>query len=149
MNSQIALPIDTKTFLELAAFLKENNDPRDPVEVANQAIWYWMESASWKPELLKETDARGYQWKNLFLPAGTQIRMQYKGSYFYAMIDGDEMIYESESTSPASFANKVTQSSRNAWRDIWVKRPQDTEWKLANDLRDLSSKSDKLLAELD
>jgi hypothetical protein len=149
MKSQIAIPIDTKTFLELAEFLKEKNDPRDPVEVADQAIWYWMDNASWKPELLRDTDASGYQWKSLFLPAGTQIRMQYKGSYFYAMIEGDEMMYEGESTSPASFANKITQSSRNAWRDIWVKRPQDSEWKLANALRGPSTAADKLLSELD
>lgn len=136
MESKIAPLIDTKTFLALADFLKESNDPRDPAEVIDQAVWYWMDNAAWKPELLEKTNARGYQWKSLFLPSGTQIRMQYKGSYFYATVEGDELIYDGESTSPANFANKITQSSRNAWRDIWVNRPQDSEWNLANDLRD-------------
>jgi hypothetical protein len=135
MKSQIAPLIDTKTFLALVDFLKENNDPRDPCEVVDQAVWYWMDNASWKPELLEKTDALGYQWKNLFLPSGTQIRMQYKGRYFYAVVKGDDLIHDGKSTSPANFANNITQTSRNAWRDIWVKRPQDSEWKLANDLR--------------
>ncbi|MFM9913376.1 MAG: hypothetical protein ACKVN9_07580 [Methylophilaceae bacterium] len=135
MKTQIAIPVDTKTFLRLADFLNEHADPRDPVTIVEDAIWYWMDNASWKPELFSKTDARGYQWKNLFLPTDTQIRMQYKGIYFYAKVDGDEVIYENEPISPATLANKITQSSRNAWRDLWIKRPKDAEWKLADDLR--------------
>ena len=135
MKTQIAVPVGTEQFLELADFLRSNNDPRDPVDVVATAIEYWMDNASWKPELLSESDTRGYQWKSLFLGDGTQIRMQYKGTYFYAKVEGDEIIYQGKSISPGSLANTIAGSSRNAWRDLWIKRPDDKEWKLADDCR--------------
>ena len=135
MNTQISIPVPTELFMELINFLRENNDPRDPVHVVTNAIGYWMDNASWKPELLAKTDLRGYQWKNLFMPSGTQIRMQYKGSYFYAKIEGDELIFNGNPISPSTLANTITSSSRNAWRDLWIKRPTDTEWVLADDCR--------------
>lgn len=135
MKTQISIPIHTQQFLELANFLRSNGDPRDPVEIVSVAIDYWLDNASWKPELLSESDTRGYQWKNLFLPSGTQIRMQYKGAYFYAKVDGDEIIYDGQPISPGSLANTIAGNSRNAWRDLWIKRPEDKEWKLADECR--------------
>ena len=135
MKTQISVPIYTQQFLELANFLRSNGDPRDPVEIVSVAIDYWLDNASWKPELLSESDTRGYQWKNLFLPSGTQIRMQYKGAYFYAKVDGDEIIYDGKPISPGSLANTIAGNSRNAWRDLWIKRPEDKKWKLADECR--------------
>ena len=135
MKTQISVPIYTQQFLELANFLRSNGDPRDPVEIVSVAIDYWLDNASWKSELLSESDTRGYQWKNLFLPSGTQIRMQYKGAYFYAKVDGDEIIYDGKPISPGSLANTIAGNSRNAWRDLWIKRPDDKEWKLADECR--------------
>ena len=135
MKTQISVPVDTEQFLGLVDFLRSNGDPRDPVEVIGIAIEYWQDNASWKPELLAVSENRGYQWKNLFLPEGTEIRMQYKGSYYYAKVEGDAIIYEGNPISPGSLANSITSSSRNAWRDLWIKRPQDREWKLSDDCR--------------
>jgi hypothetical protein len=150
MKTQISIPIKTEQFLELAEFLRNNNDLRDPVFVVSEAIDYWIQNASWKPELLAQSDARGYQWKNLFLPDGTQVRMPYKGVYYYARVEGDQIIYEGKPISPGSLANTVASSSRNAWRDLWIKRPEDKEWTLANDCRrDTQIETDKLLAGLD
>ena len=61
--------------------------------------------------------------------------MQYKGQYHYAKVEGDHLVHEGEPTTPGSLANTVAGSSRNAWRDLWIKRPADTEWRLADDLR--------------
>lgn len=135
MKTQISVPVQTEQFLELVNFLSSNGDPRDPVEIVSIAIDYWLDNASWKPELLSASDTRGYQWKNLFLASGTQIRMQYKGAYFYAKVDGDAIIYEGKPISPGSLANTIAGTSRNAWRDLWVKRIEDKEWKLADECR--------------
>lgn len=135
METQIAVPVNTTLFLDLANFLRGNGDSRDPVEVISTAIEYWLDNASWKPELLKESITRGYQWKSLFLPDGTKIRMQYKGAYFYAKVEGDEIIYDGKPISPGSLANTIAGSSRNAWRDLWIKRPSDKEWFLADECR--------------
>ena len=135
MNTQLSIPIDTEQFLALIDFLRSNGDRRDPTMAVADAIDYWMDNASWKPELITTSISRGYQWKNLFLPDGTEIRMQYKGVYSYANVDGDVLLYSGKPFSPSTMANTVTGSSRNAWKDIWVKRPGDADWCLADDLR--------------
>lgn len=150
MNIDVAVPIPTQQFLELSDFLRSKNDQRDPVMAVRDAIDYWLQNADWKPELLAQSATRGYQWKSLFLPEGTEIRMPYKGTYYYAKVEGDEIIYEGKPISPGSLANTIASSSRNAWRDLWIKRPDDKEWKLSDDCRrENRQRTDKLLAELD
>ena len=138
MKTYISIPVETDQFLELVDFLRSNGDPRDPVGMVSTAIQYWLDNASWKPELLAESNTQGYQWKTLFLPNGTEIRMQYKGAYSYANVEGDSIIFKDKAISPGSLANTIAGSSRNAWRDLWIKRPEDKEWKLADDCRDES-----------
>lgn len=143
MNSQISVPVPAKLFLELVDFLREQGSDRDPVQAVSDAIDYWMENASWKPaDLMPEifaTKSPGYTWKYkddaIFLPHGTEIRMPYKGQYHYARVEGDEIKYKGAPTSPGAFANVVADSSRNAWRDLWIKRPGDKEWALADKCR--------------
>lgn len=135
METRIAVPVPTQLFIDLAEFLRSKGDMRDPVIAVSDAIDYWMSNADWKPELLRDSAGRGYQWKSLFLPDGTEVRMQYKGQYHYAKVEGDHLVHEGEPTTPGSLANTVAGSSRNAWRDLWIKRPADTEWRLADDLR--------------
>ncbi len=138
METQISIPLPTRQFLDLAEFLKCQGDARDPVQAVADALDYWMDNASWKPELLRQAPASnllGYQWKSLFLPAGTEVRMQYKSQWHYAKVEGDRLIYEGEAITPGRLANTVAGSSRNAWRDLWIKRPGDAEWLLADDCR--------------
>lgn len=137
----IGVPISVAQFTKVADFLREKGEPNaNPIDCISLAIDYWMDNAGWKgvylnsPELYPSS-GEGYHWKDLFLPDGTQARMKYKGKYYNACVDGDSFVYEGINLSPSEFANKVTHSSRNAWRDIWVKRPQDREWILADDLR--------------
>ena len=135
MFEHISVPITSTIFLSLAQFLKEKGDTRSPVQAISDAVDYWMENADWKPELLRQNAGRGYQWKALFLPDATEIRMQYKGTYHYANVEGDQITFDGQSMSPATLANNIAGSSRNAWRDLWIKRPSDYEWKLADECR--------------
>ena len=135
METQISVPVSTKQFLELAHFLRSKGDQRDPVLAVADAIDYWMQNADWKPELLCQSTGHGFQWKEIFLPDGTEVRMQYKGQYYYASVEDDQLMYQGNSTTPSRLSNTIARSSRNAWRDLWVKRPTDVEWYLANDLR--------------
>jgi|KBSSwiStaDraftv2_1062776.scaffolds.fasta_scaffold10095535_1 hypothetical protein len=41
-----------------------------------------------------------------------------------------------------------TYFSRNAWRDLWIKRPEDKEWKLAGECRGKEKATQKLIQEL-
>src|SRR6476646_791733 len=68
--------------------------------------------------------SRGYHWQNVFLPNGTQLKMQYRSRDHFAEIRHQQLYHEGTSTSPSQFACRVADNtSRNAWRDIWVKRP--------------------------
>lgn len=143
MNTHISIPIPTTTFLLLVDFLREQGSNRDPVEQVTEAVHYWIDNASWKQEDLMpetfESSHQGFTWKyrdtSLFLPDGTEIRMRYKEQYHYAKVVGDEITYQGQSLSPGALATVISGSSRNAWRDLWIKRPKDSDWILADDCR--------------
>ena len=102
METHISIPIPTHKFLLLVDFLREQDSDLDPVIAVQNAIDYWLDNASWKPELLPPpgSDARGYNWKSVFLPHGTEIRMRYRSAYKYAKVEGDEILYEGQPTTP-------------------------------------------------
>ena len=78
----------------------------------------------------------GYHWAPIFLPNGTQIRMEYKKELFNAVVKNNKVMFEEESYSPSELARNIAAgTSRNAWRDLLIKRPGDTNWALAYDLR--------------
>jgi hypothetical protein len=80
--------------------------------------------------------SRGYHWQNVFLPNGTQLKIPYKSRDHFAEIRHQQLYYEGTPSSPSQFASRVaSNTSRNAWRDIWVKRPDDKDWLTANRLR--------------
>ncbi len=64
---------------------------------------------------------RGYQWKDLFLPEGTELRMSSAGHAYHARVTGDAIIYKSRTVSPRGFTLAVAGNGRNAWRDVWIR----------------------------
>ena len=132
----ISVPISTSTFIGLVDFLREKNSPRDPLEVIEAAIDYWIDNADWKNEILSPVSmATGYSWKSLFLHSGTALRIRYNSEYHYAKVIGDKLMYDGTSVSPNQFAMMVAGCARDAWRDVWVKRPGDSDFLVANFLR--------------
>ena len=132
----INVPIPTSKFIGLVDFLRERNSPRDPLEVIESAIDYWMDNADWKEEILSPVSmATGYSWKSVFLPSGSALRIRYNSEYHYAKVDGDSLIYDGESVSPNQFAMKVAGCARDAWRDVWIKRPGDSDYVVAKSMR--------------
>lgn len=135
-TSTVAVPVSTETFLALYEFLKGAGADLDPVEAVERSIDYWIDNAAWKPELSERRAAsRAYRWKEVSLPDGTEVRMKYRGEYHHARIDGDTFVARGKRSSPSQFARAVTNTSRNAWRDLEVKRPHDRAWVLAANLR--------------
>ena len=132
----------------------------DPIQVAIWQLKTWIEVASldmdeWTEEGLKawlhefeNTSApsmgdpsKGYQWKEVFLPNGSDIRMTYSGQNCYAQVRREKIIYKDDTYSPSQLASKIAHnSSRNAWRDLWIRFPGDTKWKLADEIRRHESK---------
>lgn len=135
--SEISVPVSTVTFVGLVDFLRAKNSARDPIEVIESAIEYWMENADWKDEILAPPlgAATGYSWKSVFLPSGSALRIKYNSQYHYAKVEGDKLMYQGASVSPNQFALKVAGCARDAWRDVWIKRPSDKDYVVANFLR--------------
>jgi hypothetical protein len=73
----------------------------------------------------------------LFLPNGTKISMLYGGKSHDAEVRHDKILLGNEEiSSPSLLASKIAGgTSRNAWRDLRIKRPTDMEFTLTDDLR--------------
>lgn len=142
MNADwVAVPVRSNALIELVDFLRKKGSDRSVSDAVEAALDYWISNAEWKtdelmPEVLERPQHRGYQWKTLLLPPGTQIRMKYKGKVFQAEVRDDDFVFEGRTTTPSEFANHVAAgTARNAWRDLWIKRPQDQAYQLADLLR--------------
>ena len=61
--------------------------------------------------------------------------MRYKGTYLYARVTGDSLLYEGRHYSPSQFANHVAGTNRNAWRDLEIRLARQDYWRLAADMR--------------
>ena len=87
---------------------------------------------------------QGYQWQTVLLPNGTNIRMSYGDRDSYAEIRHGRLYFGDASMSPSQFARRVANNtSRNAWRDLYIRFPGEDRWILADLLRQqMSSRSD-------
>jgi hypothetical protein len=79
--------------------------------------------------------AKGYQWKQLFLPNGTELRVTFHGRSTYAKVENEKIICDGASITPSQLANANGCGTRNAWRAIWLRFPGTTRWELAARLR--------------
>jgi len=152
MSEKIAVPIDSEIIGEL--FLRRG--PKADISGwIEDVVWSYLERTAdegdWNEAYyeyrLKEAGTKnftedfgnpkeGYFWPPLFLPNGTSIRMDYKKDTHYAAIKFGKLVYKEESYSPSELARLIASgTNRNAWRDLIIKRPGDTEWTIADDLR--------------
>lgn len=146
MNATVSLQLPSRTFLALAAYLHESGSGAGVEDLAATAIDEWIVQARARGRTGGASQGRGYQWKNLFLPSGSKLRMTCGGASRYAEVEGDEIIFEGRSVSPAQMANAVGGGTRNAWRDLWILCPGETAWRLANTRRRQSQHIDSALA---
>jgi hypothetical protein len=78
----------------------------------------------------------GYRWEPLFMPNGTLIRMSYKRQIHQATVRFDRIEFDGQSYTPSELASRIAAgTNRNAWRDLLIKRPNDADWCLADELR--------------
>lgn len=75
--------------------------------------------------------SRGYQWKSLFLPDSTELRMTCADTTFYGRVAGDQIFFDGRSVSPRGMTLAIAGDGRNAWRDLWLKLPGERYWKQA------------------
>jgi len=121
--------------------LKASNDPRGLNAVVEQALQAWLQQAARNDPPAAQAAARGYQWKSLFLPEGTCLRFTYRRSTYHAEVRGDQIIYQGEAYSPRQLLLHVTGTVRNAWRELWLRGPDDFRWHLADTRRHILRRS--------
>lgn len=104
-------------------------------EIVDTAIKEWMAKFLQQQSRRAASTLDGYQWKCLFLPSGTTLRTVYKRTSYLAHVDGNVLRYGGRSVSPGQFVNEVAKCERNAWRTLWLRFPNEDEWKAAMTLR--------------
>lgn len=132
MTPKLCIAISTATLGALLDFQSERGKELDPADLAELAIRDWLHR---QKELAKPAGQRGYFWKKLFLPEGTRLRVSNYQMTRYAAIVGDDLVYESMTTSPNRFVQMTLGSARNAWEVVYIQMPGQREWKQAFRLR--------------
>ncbi|NYE60933.1 hypothetical protein FHW58_002085 [Duganella sp. 1224] len=79
--------------------------------------------------------SRGYQWKDLFLPNGTELRVIYGGRSLYATVEDEQIVGDNGPTTPSRLANRQGCGTRNAWQAVWLRMPGRARWQRAADCR--------------
>ncbi len=136
MEPTINIPITFIVFENLCRFLDGSTVSEEVATVASKAITAWIELQS--APLPEESSALlgGYQWKHVFLPAGTKLRVVVKRKTFHASVVGDHIIFNGQAISPACLVNQLASTKRNAWKHIWLLLPGETKWQLAHSMRE-------------
>jgi hypothetical protein len=103
----------------------------------SEAYTNWRESQGVGSMALEAGDPKGgYRWGTLWMPNGTLIRMEYKRETHLAMVKFDRIDFNGATYSPSELASKIAAgTNRNAWRDLFIKRPVDSDWCSADELR--------------
>lgn len=135
MKSTMTLQVDTDTLLQLISLLKIRGGAQDLSSAINSAIVLWLREQSQLAAGCDPASVRGYQWKSLFLPEGTELRSWSYGEHNYARVVGDEIIHRGKAVTPNQFAQSFARSMRNAWVDLSVRRPEDKQFRMARLLR--------------
>ena len=123
---------------ELADYLRVSGSHLTMAQAAGLAVRAWIaadraaQPAAHGPS---HGPARGYLWKTLFLPHGTQLRMVHGNQTYLAEVIGDAIMFGDVSVSPRGMTLAVAGCGRNAWRDLMLKLPAERYWKRASQLR--------------
>ncbi|USX15936.1 hypothetical protein NHH88_09195 [Oxalobacteraceae bacterium OTU3CAMAD1] len=135
MKSTVTVQLETSTLLKLINRLSELGGTQDVSEGVSSAIEFWLAEQAKLATGCDPASVRGYQWKTLFLPEGTVLRSWSYGDHNYARVEGDQIIHEGKPVSPNQFAQSFARTTRNAWTDLYIRRPGDKRFTMACRLR--------------
>lgn len=121
-----AVPLPDHLYMELEHQLRRHGSRTPPDEIVAMAVKEWM------ARQYGQATARGYQWKDLFLPEGTRLRVRHAGLSYFAQVEGDLLISDGKSVSPSVWVAQICGTVRNAWRDIWIRRNYTEPWTQAS-----------------
>lgn len=104
-------------------------------DVAGRAISEWIAKQNTAAATDGDALQGGYQWKSLFLPSGTKLRVAIRREIHHATVEGDHIRHNGEEVSPAQLVNQLAGCTRNAWKHVWLLLPGESRWQLAETMR--------------
>ena len=104
-------------------------------ELATQAVQAWLAEMQHGAPRQPEDKGRGYLWKSLFLPEGSQLRISVGQQDDPAAVVGDRIVYQGQALSPRQLVLTLCGPGRNAWRELLIRFPGDKQWQRASILR--------------
>lgn len=117
-------------YAELLDYLRVSGSTLSPAEAIGRALKHWMAA-----QREAAAPVQGYQWKCLFLPSGSRVRMHHEARCHYAEVSGEDLLYQGRPVSPRQFTLMVAGPGRNAWRELWVRLNGEKNWVRASKLR--------------
>lgn len=140
-HSTRAIQISCEEFLELEFHLMETRPGANPDAFVGELVKLWLAMEKQRLALQKNgPELRGFQWKTVFLPAGTDLRTSHGDTVAFAKVVGDHIVSEDgRSVTPSEFANRCKgeeREGRNAWRFVWLRFPGERHWFRASDCRE-------------
>lgn len=108
----------------------------------NEEYYEYVTERRWNDSKINEfgDPQKGYYWTPIFLPNGTEISMEYGGAKHYAIVKHEKIDFQGNEYTPSRLASVIANgTSRNAWRDLLIRKPGESKWLLA----DLLRKSDR------
>jgi hypothetical protein len=136
MNVIVTHALPPHLLAELALHLRNGGGTCTVAQAATEAIRAWMAAnARQQPAVADAGSTQGYQWKTLFLPSGTELRMSTRESTYLARVVGNDILFDGHRVSPRGMTLAIAGSGRNAWRDLWLKLPTERYWKQASRCR--------------
>lgn len=135
MRELINISVPFQTFNDLSDFCDGRRVTEEFATVAGRAISEWIAMQNKAATEADNMLQGGYQWKSLFLPAGTKLRVAIRRKIYHAAVDGDQILYDGDEVSPAQLVNQLAGCTRNAWKHVWLLLPGETRWQLAATMR--------------
>lgn len=118
--------------------LEDYLDRTEEDEGWNSEYYEYISERKWSKAEFDEfgDPKRGYYWTPIFLPNGTEISMEYKREKHVAVVKHEKIHFKDKTYTPSEFARVVANNtSRNAWRDLFIRKPGEAKWILADQLR--------------
>jgi hypothetical protein len=143
MDATRLLPVNTDALIALDTHLRDTGSALSLAAAASLAIRAWLADNAGPIDIEPAptahadvvADARGYQWKTLFLPEGTDLRMSCGGEVHHARVTGDAIVYHGRRVSPRQLTLAIAGDGRNAWRDLSLRLPGEKRFQPACLLR--------------
>jgi hypothetical protein len=134
MIARVSVEIPAPTYIALLKQLRHTGGGANISEALEAAVEYWLaEQRRLAPDAPESV--RGYQWKSVFLPEGTELRSLSYGQHHSARVEGNQIIHQARAVSPNQFARAFACTTRNAWNDLSIRRPGESTFTLACVLR--------------